>query len=391
MLMRHALKLGVLLLSLVSGGVAAEPIVFGQTLPYSGPTSGWSAMGKVQAAYFKMINATGGVRGRQLQQLSLDDAYTPSKTVEQTRRLVESENVLFMFGSLGDTTQAAVQKYLNSKKVPQIFIFAGGTRWNDPEHFPWTMQWPPTFKTEALLYAKYIQQSHSNARIAVLYQNSDFGKDYLKGLEAGLGAAAGRMIVARASYEPTSPTVDSEMATLASSKATLFFNASSPKFAAQAIRKAAELNWRPTQVLALPSASIQTVLEPAGLDHSVGIISSTYMKDVRDPQWASDAGLKNYLDFMSRYVPGANAADVFNVSGYLAAQALVHVLQECGDDLSRENVMKQATSISNLELDMLLPGIRLNNSANNYSPIGQLRMMRFNGSSWALFGEVLAE
>ena len=208
MLTRHALKLGVLLLSLASGGVAAEPIVFGQTLPYSGPTSGWSAIGKVQAAYFKMINATGGVRGRQLQQLSLDDAYTPSKTVEQTRRLVESDKVLFMFGSLGDTNQAAVQTYLNSKKVPQIFIFAGGTRWNDPEHFPWTMQWPPTFKTEALLYAKYIQQSHPNARIAVLYQNSDFGKDYVKGLEVGLGAAAGRMIVARASYEPTSPTID---------------------------------------------------------------------------------------------------------------------------------------------------------------------------------------
>jgi branched-chain amino acid transport system substrate-binding protein len=391
MLMRHAFKLGVLLLSLASDGVAAEPIVFGQTLPYSGPTSGWSAIGKVQAAYFKMINATGSVRGRQLQQLSLDDAYTPSKTVEQTRRLVESDKVLFMFGSLGDTNQAAVQTYLNSKKVPQIFIFAGGTRWNDPEHFPWTMQWPPTFKTEALLYAKYIQQSHPNARIAVLYQNSDFGKDYLKGLEVGLGAAAGRMIVARASYEPTSPTIDSQMATLASSKATVFFNATTPKFAAQAIRKAAELNWRPTQVLALPSASIQTVLEPAGLDHSVGIISSTYMKDVRDPQWASDAGLKKYLDFMSRYVPGANAADVFDVSGYLAAQALVHLLQGCGDDLSRENVMKQATSISNLELDMLLPGIRLNNSASNYSPTGQLRMMRFNGSSWELFGEVLAE
>ena len=391
MLMRLALKLGVLLLSLASGGVAAEPIVFGQTLPYSGPTSGWSAIGKVQAAYFKMINATGGVRGRQLQQLSLDDAYTPSKTVEQTRRLVESDKVLFMFGSLGDTNQAAVQKYLNTKKVPQNLYLRGGTRWNDPEHFPWTMQWPPTFKTEALLYAKYIQHSHPNARIAVLYQNSDLGKDYLKGLEAGLGAAAGRMIVARASYEPTSPTIDSEMATLASSKATVFFNATTPKFAAQAIRKAAELNWRPTPVLALPSASIQTVLEPAGLDHSVGIISSTYMKDVQDPQWASDAGLKKYLDFMSRYMPGANAADVFNVSGYLAAQALVHVLQECGDDLSRENVMKQATSISNLELDMLLPGIRLNNSANNYSPIGQLRMMRFNGTSWELFGEVLAE
>ena len=354
--MRHALKLGVLLLSLASGDVAAEPIVFGQTLPYSGPTSGWSAIGKVQAAYFKMINATGGVRGRQLQQLSLDDAYTPSKTVEQTRRLVESDKVLFMFGSLGDTNQAAVQTYLNSKKVPQIFIFAGGTRWNDPEHFPWTMQWPPTFKTEALLYAKYIQQSDPNATIAVLYQNSDFGKDYVKGLEAGLGAEAGRMIVARASYEPTSPTINSQMAILASSRATVFFNATTPKFAAQAIRKAAELNWRPTQVLALPSASIQTVLEPAGLDHSVGIISSTYMKDVQDPQWASDAGLKKYLDFMSRYMPGANAADVFNVSGYLAAQALVHVLQECGDDLSRENVMKQATSISNLELDMLLPG-----------------------------------
>jgi branched-chain amino acid transport system substrate-binding protein len=391
MLTRHTLKLGVLLLSLLSGGAAAEPIVFGQTLPHSGPTSAWSAIGKVQAAYFKMINEIGGVRGRQLQLLSLDDAYTPSKTVEQTRRLVESDKVLFMFGSLGDTNQAAVQTYLNSKKVPQIFIFAGGTRWNDPEHFPWTMQWPPTFKTEALLYAKYIRQSDPNATIAVLYQNSDFGKDYVKGLEAGLGAAAGRMIVARASYEPTSPTIDSQMATLASSKATIFFNASTPKFAAQAIRKAAELNWRPTQVLALPSASIQTVLEPAGLHHSVGIISSTYMKDVQDPQWASDAGLKKYLDFMSRYMPGANPADVFNVSGYLAAQALIHVLHECGDDLSRENVMKQATSISNLELDMLLPGIRLNNTANTYTPIRQLRMMRFSGASWELFSEVLTE
>ena len=387
----RSLILAALSLLLLSTGVAAEPIVFGQTMPYSGPASAWSAVGKVEAAYFKMINESGGVNGRQLQLLSLDDAYTPSKTVEQTRRLVESDNVLFMFGSLGATNQAAVQKYLNSRKVPQLFIVSGGDRWNDPENFPWTVQLQIPFKTEALLYAKYIQQNHPNATIAVLYQNDDFGKDYVKGLEAGLGAAAERMIVARASYEPTSPTVDSQIATLASSKATVFFNATSPKFAAQAIRKAAELNWKPTQILISTSASIQTVLEPAGLNHSLGIISSTFRKDVSDPQWASDASVKKYLSFMNKYMPGANAADADNVYGYLAAQTLVHVLQKCGEDLSRENVMKQATSISNLELDILLPGIRLNNTADNYPPIRQLRTMRFGGANWELFGEVLAE
>jgi branched-chain amino acid transport system substrate-binding protein len=338
-----------------------------------------------------MINERGGVNGRKIRLISLDDAYSPPKTVEQTRKLVEQEQVLFIFGSLGTPTNTAIQKYLNANKVPHLFVATGATKFRDPQHFPWTIGWPPSYQTEARIYGKYLLQNRPNAKIAVLYQNDDYGKDYLKGLKDGLGETGARMVVTEVTYEVTDPTVDSQIITLKATGADIFVDIASPKFAAQAIRKTHDIGWKPLHVLNNVSDSISAVLEPAGLDKSVGLISARYFKDQTDPEWQNDSGVKDFLAWMKAYYPEGDPADRYNVTGYSVAQTLVAVLKQCGDDLTRENVMRQATNIKSLELPMLLPGIKLNTSATNYRPIRQLKLARFDGKHWVGFGGVIED
>jgi branched-chain amino acid transport system substrate-binding protein len=370
-------------------GATDTEIKIGNIMPYSGPASAYGVIGKTEAAYFNKVNAEGGINGRKINFISYDDAYSPPKAVEQARKLVESDSVLLIFQSLGTPSNTAIQKYMNSKNVPQLFVATGATKWGDPKNFPWTMGWQPAYQSESRIYAKYIQDHYPNGKIGVLYQNDDYGKDYLKGLKDGLGDKVS-MIVAEVPYEVTDPTVDSQIVKLKASGADIFFNVATPKFAAQAIKKVAELAWKPVQIVNFVSSSIGGVLKPAGLDNSRGILSSLYLKDATDPSWRDDAGFKAWSAFMDSYYPDGDRSDGNTVYGYLAAQTLVQVLKQCGDDLTRENVMKQAANLRDLKLDMLLPGIAINTSATDFYPIKQMQMTKFNGEHWERIGPVVS-
>jgi branched-chain amino acid transport system substrate-binding protein len=371
-------------------GATDTEIKIGNIMPYSGPASAYGVIGKTEAAYFKKINEAGGINGRKINFISYDDGYSPPKTVEQARKLVESDEVLFIFNSLGTPPNTAIQKYMNSKKVPQLFVATGATKWNDPKDFPWTMGWQPNYQSESRIYAKYLLKERPNAKIAVLYQNDDYGKDYLKGLKDGLGAKASSMIIAEESFETTEPTVDNHIVKLKSTGADVFFNVTTPKFAAQAIKKISEIEWKPLHILNNVSASVGSVIKPAGFENSQGIISANYIKDVSDPQWDNDPGMKQYLDFLAKDFPEGNKLDVFVEVGYAVAQTMVQVLKQCGDNLTRENVMKQAASLKDFRTEVLLPGIKINTSASNFAPISQLQLMRFKGERWELFGDVIS-
>ena len=369
-----------------SPGATDTEIKVGNVNPYSGPASAYGAIGKAIGAYFAKVNDEGGINGRKINYITLDDGYSPPKAVEQTRRLVEQDQVLLVFQPLGTPSNTAIHKYMNAKKVPQLFVATGATKWGDPKRYPWTMGWQPNYQTEGRIYARYILENKPAAKIAVLYQNDDYGKDYLKGFKDGLGAKAS-MIVAEASYEVTDPTVDSQMVSLKASGADTFFNITTPKFAAQAIRKAYDIDWKPVQFLNNVSNSVGSVLTPAGLEKSVGLISSYYLKDPTDPQWAKDPAYLEWLAWMKKYNPDANLNDTFNVYGYTAAQTLVQVLKQCGDDLTRENVMRQAANLKKVALPMLLPGITIETGPDDFYPIEQMQLMRFNGKTWDAFGQ----
>ena len=370
-------------------GASDTEIKIGQTMPYSGPNSAYGTIGRAEAGYFKMINDQGGIYGRKINFISLDDAFSPPRTVEQVRKLVEEEQVLLLFQNLGTATNSAVHKYMNAKKVPQLFVSTGATKWGDPEHFPWTMGWQPNYQTEAHIYAKYLLQNKRDARIAVLYANDDFGKDYLKGLHDGLGQQANNLIIKETTYEFADPTVDSQIVTLQSSGADTLFIIAGPKAAAQAIRKVSDVGWKPLTFLTNVSSSVAAVLEPAGLEKSVGLVTALYMKDPTDPQWEKDAAMKMWRDWMKKYYPDGNTSDILNVYGYAAAQTLVQVLKQCGDDLTRENIMRQAANLKNLEIPVLLPGIKINTSPTDFYPIEKLQLARFDGKRWVLFGELI--
>ncbi|WGS28537.1 ABC transporter substrate-binding protein [Bradyrhizobium sp. ISRA464] len=371
-------------------GASDTEIKIGNIMPYSGPASAYGVIGKTEEAFFRKINAEGGVNGRKINFISYDDAYTPPKTVEQARKLVESDEVLLIFNSLGTPPNSAIQKYMNQKKVPQLFVATGATKWNDPKDFPWTMGWQPNYQSESRIYAKYILKNHPNAKIAVLYQNDDYGKDYLKGFKDGLGKKGASMIVAEDSYEVTEPTIDSHIVRLKASGADVFFNITTPKFAAQAIKKNAEIGWKPLHFLNNVSASIGSVMKPAGFENGQDIISSAYFKDPTDPQWKNDAAMKAWNAFLDKYYPEANRADGSVMYGFIVAQGLVHVLKACGDNLTRANVMKQAASLKDFEPLGLLPGVKVNTSATDFAPISQLQLMRFKGETWERFGDILS-
>lgn len=370
-------------------GASDTEIKIGNIMPYSGPASAYAAIGKAEEAYFNKINAEGGIGGRKIKFISYDDGYSPPKTVEQARKLVESDGVLLIFGSLGTSTNGAIRKYMNEKKVPQLFVASGASKWNDPKQYPWTMGWQPSYASEARIYAKYIVKEKPDGKIGVLYQNDDFGKDYLKGLKDGLGPKAS-MIVLEDGYDTSEPAIDEHVVKLKASGADIFVSITTPKFAAQAIKKAAEIGWHPVHIISNVSASVGGVLEPAGLEISQGILSASYTKDASDPQWNADDGMKKFYNFLAKYDPKANKLDAGVVFGYAAAQTMVKVLQMCGDDLTRDNVMKQAASLKDFQPDTLLPGIKINTAADDFAPIEQLQMMRFKGKKWELFGDVIS-
>jgi ABC-type branched-subunit amino acid transport system substrate-binding protein len=371
-------------------GATDTEIKIGNIMPYSGPASAYGVIGKTEAAYFKMINDAGGINGRKINFISYDDSYSPPKTVEQARKLVESDEVLFIFNSLGTPPNSAIHKYMNAKKVPQLFVATGATKWNDPKDFPWTMGWQPSYQSEARIYAKYLLKEKPNAKIAVLYQNDDYGKDYLKGLKDGLGDKAASMIVAEESYETSEPTIDNHIVKLKSTGADVLFDVTTPKFAAQAIKKVGETEWKVLHILNNVSASVGSVLKPAGYENAQGIISAAYLKDASDPQWDNDPGMKQFVDFLAKNYPDGNKLDASTVVGYGASQTLMQVLKQCGDDLTRENVMKQAANLKNFRTEVLLPGIKINTSATNFGPISQLQLMQFKGERWVLFGDVIS-
>lgn len=371
-------------------GATDKVIKIGNTNPYSGPASAYGTIGKTIGAYFKMVNEKGGVNGRMIEWVSYDDGYSPPKTVEMARKLVEQDQVLLLFQTLGTPSNTAIHKYMNSKKVPQAFVATGATKWNDPRNFPWTMGWQPNYQTEGRIYAEHILKNNPKAKIAVLYQNDDYGKDYLKGFKDGLGDKAG-MIVKEVSYEVTDPTVDSQMVQLQASGADTFFNITTPKFAAQAIRKAYDTGWKPTHYLNNVSASIGSVLKPAGLEKSVGLISTQYFKDPTDPQWKSDPAMKEWEAFMKKYYPEGNLADPFNVYAYTVAQTLHHVLKQAGNNLTRANIMEQAASLKDFRPETMLPGIRMNTSANDFAPIESEQLIRFDGEAFQRFGAIIGK
>jgi len=371
-------------------GVSDTEIKIGNTMPYSGPASGLGTLGKAEAAYFAMINDQGGVNGRKINFITRDDGYSPPKTVEIVRHLVEEEQVLLMFSQLGTATNTAVQDYLNDNKVPQLFIATGAAKWDDPKHHPWTMAFTPNYPLEARIYASYILTSLPDAKVAVLYQNDDFGKDYITGLRQGLGDKADKIIVATKSYETTDPTVDSQVVALQNSGANVLLTAAVPKFAAQAIRKVYDIGWKPTHFVGYPSSSIGGVMKPAGVEKSIGIISGTPFKDGTDPQWRDTPEFKDWQAWMQKYNASANPGDPFNVDGYVRGKAMVTLLKAAGDNLTRDNLMKQATSIHDLKLPMLLPGIALSTRADDYQPIKQMQLQKFDGTTWKLFGDVIS-
>jgi len=368
-------------------GATDTEIKIGNFVPYSGPASAYAVNGKTIAAYFNKVNAEGGVNGRKIRFISYDDSYSPPKAVEQARRLVESDEVLLVFYSLGTPSNSAIQKYMNLKKVPQLFVASGATKWNDPKNFPWTMGWSPSYQGEGHIYAQYLLQHHSNARIGILYQNDDYGKDYLKGLSDGL---AGKMqVVAQYPYETADPTVDSQIVALKASGADVFFNVTTPKFASQAIKKTAEIGWKPIHLLNNVSRSIGAVIKPAGFENAQGILSAGYTKDATDPTWAKDPEFRQWSEFMDKYYSDGDKTNSSTVTSYAVAATLVQVLRQCGDNLTRENVMKEAANLKNLRVGMLLPGITINTGPNDFAPIKQMQMMRFKGEGWELFGPVL--
>jgi branched-chain amino acid transport system substrate-binding protein len=369
-------------------GASDTEIKIGNIMPYSGPASSYAVIGKTEAAYFDKINAEGGINGRKINFISYDDAYSPPKAIEQARKLVESDEVLLIFQSLGTPSNSAIQKYMNAKKVPQLFVATGATKWGDPKNFPWTMGWQPNYQSEGRIYAKYILDHFPDARIAVFWQNDDAGKDQVKGLRDGLGDKAG-MIIADKSYEVSDPSIDSQIVALRDSGADTFFSWAAPKGSAQAIRKVGELGWKPRFFLANVSASVAGVLRPAGLQYAKDIISTAYLKDPTDPTWKDDPGVKAWREFMDKYNPGGDKVDLNNVYGYAAAQTLVQVLKQCGDDLTRENIMRQAASLQNFSSEVLLPGIKINTSPDDFFPIEQMQLMQFDGQSWHLFGDVI--
>jgi branched-chain amino acid transport system substrate-binding protein len=371
-------------------GASDTEIKIGNIMPYSGPASAYGVIGKTEEAYFNKVNAEGGINGRKIKFISYDDGYSPPKAVEQARKLVESDEVLVVFNPLGTPSNTAIQKYLNTKKVPQLFVATGATKWNDPKNFPWTMGWQPSYQSEAHIYTKYLMKEKPDAKIGVLYQNDDFGKDYLKGLEDGFGSKAGSMIIAKESYETTEPTIDNHIVKLKASGADVFISITTPKFAAQAIKKLAEIDWHPLHIVSNVSASVGGVMQPAGYENAQGILSAAYAKDGADPQWDNDPGMKKFFEFLAKYYPDANKLDGSVVYGYGVAQTMVQVLKMCRDELTRENVMKQAASLKGFEPDTLLPGITINTSPTDFAPINQLKMMRFKGEKWDLFGDIIS-
>jgi len=370
-------------------GASDTEIKIGNIIPYSGPASAYGVIGKTEEAYFNKINAEGGINGRKIKFVTYDDAYSPPKAVEQVRKLVESDEVLVVFNPLGTPSNTAIQKYLNSKKVPQLFVATGATKWNDPKDFPWTMGWQPSYQSEAHIYAKYLMKEKPDGKIAVLFQNDDFGKDYLKGLKDGLGAKTS-MIIAEESYETSEPSIDGHIVKLKASGADVFISITTPKFAAQAIKKLAEIDWHPVHIVSNVSASVGGVIKPAGFENAQGILSANYAKDGADPQWDNDPGMKKFVEFLAKYYPDGNKLDGSVVYGYGAAQTMVKVLEMCGDDLTRANVMKQAASLKDFVPDTLLPGVKINTSPTDFAPIEQLQMMRFKGEKWDLFGDIIS-
>jgi len=371
-------------------GASDSEIKIGNTNPYSGPASAYGTIGKSIAAYFKMVNEQGGINGRKINFVSYDDSYSPPKTVEMARKLVEQDQVLFLFQTLGTPSNTAIHKYMNMKKVPQLHVATGATKWNDAKNFKWTMGWQPNYQDEGKIYARHILETKPGAKIAILYQNDDYGKDYLKGFKDGLGAKNAKMIVAEASYEVAEPTVDSQIVQLKASGADVFFNVATPKFAAQAIRKIYDLGWKPVHYVNNVSASIGSVLTPAGLDKSVGVITTAYLKDVLDPEWANDAGVTRFKEFMKKYYPDGNVVDSSNIYGYTVARTVEQVLRQCGDNLTRENVMKQAAAVKGLKLDTLIPGIEIRTGPQDYAPIQAVQLQRFNGQRYERFGKVIS-
>jgi branched-chain amino acid transport system substrate-binding protein len=372
-------------------GATDTEIKIGQTVPFSGPASAYAGIGKTQAAYLKMINDQGGINGRKLNLIQYDDAYSPPKAVEQVRKLVESDEVLFTFQIIGTPSNAAVQKYLNAKKVPQLLAGTGASRFSDPQNAPWTIAFNPNYQSEGRIYAKYILQNHPDAKIGIFYQNDDLGRDYITGLKAGLGDKAATMIVGEASYELSDPTIDSQIVKLKSLGADLLYDASTPRFAAQAIRKVADLNWKPVHILDINASPVSATLKPAGLDISKGIISTNYGKDPGDPQWKDDPGMKAYFAFMDKYYPEGDKLNTVNTYGYSTAELLVQILRQCGDDLTRDNIMRQATNLKNFTASLALPGMTINTSPTDYRINKQMQMMKFNGERWELFGPIIAD
>jgi branched-chain amino acid transport system substrate-binding protein len=370
-------------------GASDTEIKLGQTMPYSGPVSAFATLGRAEMAYYAMINDQGGVNGRKITMLSLDDGFSPPKTVEQTRKLIEEDNVLAIVGSLGTATNSAVQKYLNGKKIPQLFLASGATKWADPEHYPWTMTFTWTYQAEARVYASYVLKFIPDATVAVLYQNDDFGRDFLKGFRERFGDKASSIIVKEASYEVSDATVDSQIVELAGTGANVFFNISTPKFTAQAIRKAYDIGWHPVQFIDNPAASVGTVMKPAGVEKAKGVMSTGFVKDPTDPQFRDDEDFKTWLVWMRKYFPEGSLEDPQNAVGYAQAQTMVRVLRQCGDDLTRENIMRQAANLKSFHPAMLIDGVNLSTSPTNYEPMRKLRMVRFDGERFTYFGEII--
>jgi branched-chain amino acid transport system substrate-binding protein len=369
-------------------GATDKEIKIGQTMPYSGPASAYGTIGKTEQAYIKMINDQGGINGRKINLISLDDSYSPPKAVEQVRKLVEQDEVLFLWQTLGTPTNTAIHKYVNQKKIPHLFLATGATKWGDPKNFPWTMGGQPAYQIEATIYARYLLKTKPNAKIAVLYQNDDYGKDLLKGLKDGLGAKAA-MIVKEASYEVADTTVDSQILSLKDSGADTMFTFATPKFAAQSIRKVYDIGWRPLHFVNNVSAQVTSVLMPAGLEKSVGLITASYIKDINDPQWANSPDIKAFQEFMKKYYPDGDPKEYNNAYGYMQGHMLVQMLKQCGNDLTRENVMRQAANLKNVELPMLLPGIKINTSPTDFFPLDQQQLGKFDGKEWKIFGELI--
>jgi branched-chain amino acid transport system substrate-binding protein len=370
-------------------GASDTEIKIGNINPYSGPASAYGTIGKTIDAFFKKVNAEGGVNGRKINFISYDDGYSPPKAVEQARKLVESDEVLLIFQSLGTPSNTAIQKYMNAKQVPQLFVATGATKWGDPKNFPWTMGWQPSYQGEGHIYAQYILKNHPNGKIGILYQNDDYGKDYVKGLKDGLGDKAKTMIISEQPYEVADPTVDSQIINLKASGADVFFNVTTPKFAAQAIKKAAEIGWKPVHIVNQVSSSVGAVLKPAGFDNAQGILSTGYLKDATDAQWKDDPGMKNFLAFMDKYFPEGDKTNGLTAYGYTVSQTMVQVLKQCGDNLTRENVMKQAANLKDLQQDLFLPGVKVSTSPTDFFPVKQNQMMRFKGERWEFFGPVM--